>query len=214
MKKLAHIIQPLPFLFLTGLMTVCMLSSFNYAIPQHHGNSGEVNWAVLPNSYITINGSSNVNTFGCEATGLFHAETIHGTTAQDGKSIKMTGSITLAINQFDCNNRMLTNDLRKTLKADEHPKMSIRFLSLERMPFCNGGEDFLSGMVIIELAGKRKSFNLRYSFTKTNSGYRLQGSRAFSFADFELSPPKKIGGLVKVKDDFDVAFTLLLGNIN
>lgn len=214
MKKLAHIIQPLPFLFLAGLVTVCMLGSFNYAIPQHHANSGEVNWAVLPNSYITINGSSNVNTFGCEATGLFQAETLHGTTAQDGKSIKMTGSITLGINQFDCNNRMLTNDLRKTLKADEHPQMNIHFLSLERMPLCNGGEDFLSGMVIIELAGKRKPFNLRYSFTKTNSGYRLQGSRGFSFADFDLSPPKKIGGLVKVNDDFDVAFTLLLDNIN
>ena len=214
MKKLARIIQSLPFLFLAGMVMVGVLGSFNYATPQRHGLGGEVNWAVLPNSYISINGRSNVNTFGCEATGLFQAETLHGTIAQDGKSIKMTGSITLAINQFDCNNRMLTNDLRKTLKADEYPQMSIRFRSLERMPFCNGGEDFLSGMVIIELAGKRKPFNLRYSFTKTGSGYKLQGSRTFSFADFDLSPPKKIGGLVKVNDDFDVAFTLLLDNIN
>lgn len=212
MKKLAHILQPLPFMFIIGFVMVGLLSSFNHAISQHHAHSGDVSWAVLPTSFITINGSSNVNTFGCEAKGLFKAETLHGTTAQDGKGIKMTGTISIAINQFDCNNRMLTSDLRKTLKAEEYPQMNIRFLSLERMPFCNGGEDFVTGMVIIELAGKRKPFNLRYSFIKTSSGYRLQGSRAFSFADFDLSPPKKIGGLVKVKDDFDVAFTLLLDN--
>ncbi len=214
-KKLISINQPFPFLhFVLGVAMICLLSSFIPSNDQYHANGNEVKWAILPNSFITINGSSNVNTFGCEANGTFKAETLRGAVAKDGKTIEMKGSVTIAINQFDCNNRLLTNDLRKTLKADEHPQMVIRFLALERMPFCDGGEDFVSGKVIIELAGQRKPFELRYSFIKTASGYKLQGSRAFSFADFDLTPPKKIGGLVKVKDDFDVAFTLLLNNIN
>ncbi len=193
---------------------VLALVAFKPVITRYEAGTQTVSWAVLPNSFITINGSSNVNTFGCEAIGLFQAETIQGTVEGNGKNVKMKGSISLDINQFDCKNRMLTSDLRKTLKAEEYPKMSIHFVSLERLPLCNGGEDFISGMVVIELAGKRKPFQLRYSFAKTPQGYKLEGSRAFSFADFDLSPPKKVGGLVKVKDDFDVAFTLQLSDAN
>lgn len=179
-------------------------------VTPHERHSSDIHWTVLPNSLVTINGSSNINTFGCEASGFFKADALQGNLAKDGKSVDMKGAITIDISQFDCQNRMLNNDLRKTLKADEYPKMTIRFVFLERMPLCDGGEDFITGKVIIELAGQRKPFYLRYAFSKTNSGYKLQGSRAFSFADFNLSPPKKVGGLVKVKDDFDVAFTLLL----
>ncbi|SEL60550.1 YceI family protein [Parapedobacter koreensis] len=191
---------------------LCTFVSFKYANPQYTTHTGELHWTVLPNSFITINGRSNINTFGCDASGTFKAEPLHGSLAKDGKSVTMKGAITIAINQFDCHNRMLNADLRKTLKADEYPQMTIRFVSLERMPLCDGGEDFISGGVIIELAGQRKPFNLRYAFSKTNTGYKLEGSRGFSFADFNLTPPKKIGGLVKVKDEFDVAFTLLLDN--
>lgn len=174
--------------------------------------TSELHWTVLPNSFITISGSSNINTFGCEASGAFQAEPLRGMVAKDGVSVDMKGAIRIAIGQFDCNHRMLTADLRKTLKADAYPEMAIRFLSLERMPLCDTGIDYITGKVIIELAGQRKPFNIRCSFSKTSTGYRLEGSRSFSFADFDLSPPKKAGGLVKVKDDFDVTFTLLLNN--
>lgn len=173
-----------------------------------------VSWMVLPNSFITISGSSNINTFGCGASGSFKSETLHGSTARDGKTVDMKGAISIAINEFDCKSRMLNKDLRKTLKAKEFPEMVIRFVSLEHMPSAEAGEDVVNGRVIIELAGQRKLFNLSYTFTKTPSGFKLQGGRSFSFADFNLSPPKKIAGLVKVKDDFDVAFTLLLHNVN
>ncbi|MBK1439333.1 YceI family protein [Parapedobacter sp. ISTM3] len=192
---------------------LCTFVSFKYANPQYATHaSGELHWTVLPSSFITINGSSNINTFGCEASGTFKADRLQGSVSKDGKRVNMKGAITIAINQFDCHNRMLNADLRKTLKADEHPQMTIRFVSLERMPLCDGGEDFISGSVVIELAGQRKPLNLRYAFSKTNTGYKLEGSRTFSFADFNLTPPKKVGGLVKVKDQFDVAFTLLLDN--
>lgn len=208
--KTTRYIQQLLRISLLGAL--CVFSSFKETGPSFNSRYTELRWTVLPSSFITISGSSNVNTFGCDANGIFRAEPLQGMIAKDGKTVAMQGAITIALNQFDCHNRILNNDLRKTLKADEYPHMTIRFVSLERMPLCNGGEDFISGKVVIELAGQRKAFNLRYSFSKTNSGYKLQGSRAFSFADFNLSPPRKVGGIIKVKDDFDVAFTLLLNN--
>lgn len=171
-----------------------------------------MSWHIHPSSSIKIHGSSNVNTFGCTATGAFQSKPI----ACEYKNIKnnmqavMKGSVTVEVKSFDCKNRMLDNDMRKTLKADEFPHLTIQFLELERLPDVDSDVDFLSGKVQIELAGKKKQFYLRYAFNKTPNGYLLKGSRAFTFADFDLSPPKKIGGLIKVNDDFDVGFTLVL----
>ncbi len=193
------------------LAMLCLLASFKAGRIDENG-SPMLRWHVLPSSFISIKGSSNVNTFGCEVSGAFSAQPLKGMATKNGKGVDMEGSIRIAINQFDCGNRMLTSDLRKTLKADQHPHMTIHFLWLDRMPLCEGGDDFITGRVVIELAGQRKSFHLRYAFSKTDTGYQLAGSKAFTFADFDLRPPQKIGGLVKVKDDFDVAFTLRLDN--
>lgn len=199
---------------LTLLGILCLLSSFAFQ-PQHKNNNtlkSNFKWGIQRNSSITIKGSSNVNTFGCSSSGNFKSETLHGT-IKPNQSIEMKGSVTIDIHSIDCNNRILTNDLRKTLKAEEYPNMKIHFKSLERIPIASDGEDFVGGNVIIELAGTKKSFYLRYSFVQTKEGITLSGSRAFSFADFDLSPPQKAGGLIKVKDDFDVAFTLVIKDL-
>lgn len=195
---------------------LCLLASFNNASkhPAHDNNVKEVKWNILNNSSISIRGSSNINTFTCQTNGAFKAETLRGLVTKSNKTVEMAGAITVPIEQFDCKNRMLNTDLRKTLKADTYPEMKIQFLSLERMPIPNEGEDYVSGYVIIELAGKKKKFHLRYAFSEIPNGLILSGSRSFSFADFELSPPKKVGGLIKVRDDFDVGFTLVLSKVN
>lgn len=199
--------------YLTAVLccAICLLASFNEGVSLLNTENQEVRWKVLPNSSINIKGSSNVNTFGCKAGGAISADMLHATMAKDKKSVTMKGAVSININQFDCKNRMLTNDLRKTLQADKYPEMKIHFLSLERMPLASEGEDFLSGHVLIELAGQKKKFHLRYAFQRTQAGTTtLSGSRTFSFSDFDLTPPKKVGGLVKVNDDFDVSFTLVL----
>jgi len=114
----------------------------------------------------------------------------------------------MPIENFDCQNRILNKDLRKTLKAEEYPTMTIHFVDLERIPNTDG--DYLKGTVQIELAGKRKQFVIPYTIKKTDKTTKLEGSRAFTFGDFDLVPPSKIGGMIKVKDDFNVNFTLYL----
>ena len=63
----------------------------------------------------------------------------------------------------------------------------------------------------MELAGVKKKFELNYSFRETSPGLmRLNGGRKFNFSDFKLAPPEKFAGLVKIRDEFDVNFTLIL----
>ena len=75
---------------------------------------------------------------------------------------------------------------------------------------CNN-KDLLKGWVELEMAGTSRRFEVCYSFIKTAGGIiELNGVRCFNFADFNLVPPKKLGGIIKVRDKFDVDFKLLL----
>ena len=66
----------------------------------------------------------------------------------------------------------------------------------------------------IQLAGVCKRFEIDYSFENSgSSSIKLKGSGSFCFSDFNPTPPKKIAGLIKVKDDFDVNFQLVLNAV-
>jgi hypothetical protein len=113
--------------------------------------------------------------------------------------------------KFDCHNKLITKNLHKTLQADEHPQLIIRFLSLERIPVFAGNTDLVKGWVSIELAGMSKNFEILYSFTKPGpSMILMNGGRTFYFSDFRLKPPRKLAGIIRIKDEFAVNFQLVL----
>ncbi len=201
----------------SGISALCLLTLASFTHSPAHAPEAWFNdtfrWAVQSSSSLSIKGSSNVNTFGCSSTGNFKSETVHGQVLKN-QSVELKGAVTIDINSFDCNNRMLTSDLRKTLKASEFPNMRIHFINLERVPLTHDDYDYVGGDVYIELAGEKKRFYLRYALTRTADGLTLSGSRAFSFSDFNLSPPQKVGGMIRVKDDFDVSFKLVIRHLS
>lgn len=168
-------------------------------------------WAVHKSSTLRIVGSSNVNKFACEIPGYNKIDTIFCPKDDAKKPVPLQGSLSIDVMQFDCHNKFLTNDLRKTVKADKYPLLVVRFLSLTRAPLITQNRDQIMGIVEVELAGKTKRFELAYSFVKNeNAQIELTSSRVFYFSDFELTPPRKLGGLIKVNDIFNVDFRLIL----
>jgi hypothetical protein len=169
-----------------------------------------VKWVVEKSSVLEVKGQSNVNTFTCNIVTYAKKDTITCTT-DPFKPVRLTGNLQMDVLSFDCHSNLITNDLRKTLKADKYPKMSIRFLSLQSMPQLQHKTEFIKGMIEVELAGVVKQFELCYAFSSTELGpIQLVGSRNFCFSDFRLAPPQKMGGLIKIKDNFAVKFQLNL----
>ena len=170
-----------------------------------------VRWAVEKTSTLKIAGKSNVNEFACSIAGYYQPDTISYVEDGAGKAVRLNGSLELDVLRFDCHSKMITNDLRKTLKAEDYPKLIIRFLSLERTPSLQSTAQTMKGWVEVELAGTRKAFQVAYEFSKSGSNtYILNGKRTFTFSDFKLVPPRKLAGVVKVKDEFAVDFNLRL----
>jgi hypothetical protein len=179
-------------------------------LPGSYAQNKTVKWAVQKHGTLWVNGSSNVNTISCSITGISEYDTIV-VIYDPVRAQTLRGSIRMNILSFDCQNNLIRKDLRKTLKADQYPMMTIRFLTLRTMPSLTSKPEVITGWVEVELAGVKKKFELSYSFLQTSPGIiNLNGGRKFCFSDFKLAPPQKFAGLVKIKDDFDVNFRLVL----
>ena len=170
-----------------------------------------VKWIIDKTSTLRIDGKSNVNSFTCDIEEYNRKDTIISGSYTASEPVALSGSLKLEIVQFNCHSSFITRDFRKTLKADEYPQMIIRFLKIESMPELKEKPELIKGFVEVEVAGVTKQIEINYSFSKTDNGLvQLNGEKNFRFSDFNLKPPRKFAGLIRIKDDFKVSFQLML----
>jgi hypothetical protein len=168
-------------------------------------------WLISETSFLSVNGSTNINKFTCDIPNC-DQDTL--TIWKSDKGVKLSGSINPTVLSFDCHKAMMTKDLRKTLKAKKYPKLHIRFLSLNELPELSGKPIPINGLVEIEIAGIKKLYEINYSISEdTGKVIHLLGSKDLNFSDFELIPPRKLGGMIKTKDQLTVAFNLNMKTI-
>ncbi|MBY0480565.1 MAG: YceI family protein [Chitinophagaceae bacterium] len=183
---------------------ILILSGFNHP-------DNKASWVVMQGSTLTVNGSTNVNSFRCDISNYNLPDTISlGRSTQKGVSVTMNGKLNLEIEAFDCHNKMMTSDLRKTLKAKQFPILSIKFISINSFPdFKNPTK--IVGVVEIGLAGVTKRFDINYLFSGDEKMLlHLKGNQEIHFSDFKLIPPSKLGGVIRAKDELLVEFMLKL----
>jgi len=198
-------IQHLPALLLAGMLWA--------QAPQPPGSNNQENqekWIVTKGCALQVNGRTNVNTFSCSINSYAGPDTLTvQRSCRKAQPVALSGYIGLPVTGFDCMNRTMTNDLRKTLKASEYPRMRITFVSLQQYPAENSGEITTCGAVIIELAGTARQFNINYRISRdAQQLIHLEGTQVIRFSDFNLNPPKKFGGMVRANDLLEVAFDL------
>jgi hypothetical protein len=173
--------------------------------------NAQTKWLINETSSLSVNGSTNINKFTCDIPNC-DQDTL--TVWKSDKGIKISGSINPAVLSFDCHKAMMTRDLRKTLKAKKYPKLHIHFLSLNELPQLSGKSMSINGQVEIEIAGIKKLYEIDYSISvDTDKMIHLLGSKDLNFSDFKLIPPRKLGGIIKTKDQLTVVFNLNMKNI-
>jgi hypothetical protein len=143
-------------------------------------------------NYIQINGSTNINTFKC-TNNTFRTPGGNFTISE-----KNLPNIALKVDDFDCRNRMMTSDFQKTLSAEEHPYLTIKFLSLDK------GKAVYNAQIEVKMINRSKIYNI--TFCLENG--KFTGKRSVKFSDFNIMPPKRMGGMIVVKDDLNLVFAL------
>ncbi len=175
-------------------------------------------WVVEKSSSLQIVGKTNISKWSCGVAEYAEPDTI--TFFDEGcrgqvRGIPLCGIVRINIGDFDCRNSLMTGEFKKTLQYKQYPQLTISFLNLDRMPDAAVKGETLSGEVMIALAGVAKKVVMRYSSTRVDATtIELTGEQSFCFADFGLTPPRKMGGLIRVSEGLDVRFLLCLHRIN
>lgn len=198
----------LKFLFLM-LLTPVLIHGFTIC------RSTPVRWVLNKDCSLKVNGSTNVNKFSCVIPNYPNADTLAFYRTNLNEPIKITGVMILDVRAFDCHNPIMTKDLRKTLKAEKFPNLIIKFISLSKYPDPSEKDNSLKGAVTISIAGVTKKFDIAYKCLPINGNtITLIGSKQVTFSDFNILPPRKLGGMIQTNDALAVEFILKMTQLN
>lgn len=165
-----------------------------------------VTWNILAESTLEIKGKTNVNSFNCLSKEYKGKDQLRETT-EEGTNY-WDGAIKVPAEGFDCFNKMMTKDFKETIKANEFPLIEMEFVKMKKS---ESQSNLLSGEGIVTLANVSKRVNLTCELQELENGVKkLVGSRKFLFSDFGIDPPKKFLGTVRVKNEVEVEFSILI----
>jgi hypothetical protein len=167
-------------------------------------------WIIEMDSKLAIRGSTNINEFVCKIDYYCGSDTLQFVrNPKDQRLIFSSNRMTIPIKDFDCGARQISNDFFKTLKSDTYPELSIQFRTLDN-PF---NQKISAGVVDITLAGVTTTYTVCYRVRIDKNIVYLNGVHPVNFSDFKLEAPKKLQGLIKVKEVLNVEFNLVLKEV-
>mgnify|MGYP005749761795 CR=1 FL=1 len=156
----------------------------------------ESNQLIITEQMVRVKGYTSMGKFNCEFQRVGQADTLRFNSSFSQKALKFQ----IPVKDFACGNFLLTHDFRTTLRAEDYPFSYVLVTNFREK----------SGKIIchlkVDLVGKKLDFP-DFQLEKVNKG--LLGKLTLDFQMLDLTPPSKLGGLVKVEDQLDLE--LLLG---
>lgn len=162
---------------------------------------------IHPSSKVTVHGSTNVNHFKFQYTeeiAINRPVKVRNT----GGTLKLAGGIIdLKVRAFDSGNGMMNKDFRKMLLEEENPFIQVELSTL--MPAWLPNEVWREGKADILVNINQIVRKYTVSCKVENPGSLLiYGTQKILLADFGLTPPVRMMGMVKVNDWVDLDFSL------
>lgn len=181
-----------------------MLVLFCSAITHAQG-SHKRKITVLPASNLTIIGDSNIAKFQCEFNTSYLEKSQVVGFEQKGNQIEFSEAILPLNNKgFDCGSKGINRDFHDLLKTDKHPRI---FLELDKVVLSSPARGIATVRIII--AEKQKSFEVPVVIEQGEIS-RFKGDLELNIKDYNLEAPKKLFGMIVVKDVIEIDFDLLV----
>jgi polyisoprenoid-binding protein YceI len=156
-----------------------------------------------------ITGSSNIRRFTCRARGLSgHVALRADNGAREilaGSNITEAPSLTVPIAQLDCGIGRMKWHLREAVHASDHPNVDFRLDRYE----ANLASDTPTVRIVgrVAIAGVARPVVLDARLAADSFGVlHVQGVYVVRMTDFGVTPPRRFGGLFKVRDRIAVHF--------
>jgi hypothetical protein len=161
-------------------------------------------------SKLSIKGKSNVNEFTCESEHELQKDSLDYSYVVRGDTVQVSGvNLSLEIDQFDCGKRAINRDFKSTLKYKEFPFIEIILNEL----VISDSTSLIpkEARVTIRIAGTERHYTVPLnSFSSSEESFTVGGNKVLRMTDFGLDPPSPMFGLIKVEDELDIQFDLVI----
>ncbi|MCH7408353.1 hypothetical protein MM239_03010 [Belliella sp. DSM 111904] len=150
---------------------------------------------VVTSKVITVQGNTSLGSFKCD----YRREGLRDTLLLNESPTKHTIEFDIPVRDFGCGNFLLNKDFRKTIKAEEYPNAKVIVKNLKR-----SGKYYTCDLHV-NMVGKRLQYR---KIALTNIDQQLVGNIVLDFEELDLSPPRKMGGLIKVEEQLALEIKL------
>jgi|WetSurMetagenome_2_1015567.scaffolds.fasta_scaffold27087_4 hypothetical protein len=116
-------------------------------------------------------------------------------------------SVIVPVKDFKCINRFGYRDFLSLLRADQFPYLEVK-IPLDGINFSRAGESVLLKNVNFIVAGVSKDYDINCNIGNgIGNSLKLNGSAKIRLTDFDLEPPVKSLGFIRVKNEIIVNFS-------
>ncbi|THD69199.1 YceI family protein [Robertkochia marina] len=160
---------------------------------------------IKNSSSLSIIGKTNVNTFKCRYDIEEISDPLQVGYTQIDETLTFNSAVLHLQNEyFDCGGKMINSDLHKLLDTPRHPEVTI---DLQRVyPHPRIKNNYIAA-VSITIAGVSKQYDMFLKVTPEDD-LSVKGVLEIMLPDFNLEPPQKALGMIRVKDDLVIEFLL------
>lgn len=160
------------------------------------------NMPVVCDNYLHIRGESNVNQFSF----IFNSVPRY-IPSDDTEGDTM--EIDIPVKKFEASNPMMYRDFLELMKENKHPNISVSF-SRKELESAIRDRSQPCPEVRITIAGISRIYVVDCMLEKCSGNYYLKGTEVVKLSDFNLKPPERLLGLVKVNNEIDVNFGFII----
>ncbi|MDT0678449.1 YceI family protein [Autumnicola musiva] len=163
------------------------------------------NIRILPESSLNITGDTNISKFNCE----FNASLLEGKKtvqlSKSGKNIHFKDAVLVLKNEgFYCGNRAIKKDFHALMQTEKYPSIK---LELKKAIMKDNGDAL--AQVVIHMAGKTKTYEVPVEIISCPTP-NFKGLLELNINDFGLEPPRKLFGLIVIKEEIEINFNLVI----
>ncbi|HZH70443.1 MAG TPA: YceI family protein [Flavobacteriaceae bacterium] len=162
---------------------------------------------ITANSQLFIKGTSNVNTFTCHYNQRMLAQKIPVEFRKSGTAL-IFKDVHMQLDNlgFDCGNRGINRDFHELLQTEAFPKIDFHLLEVDK------SASKPQAYVAIKIAGKKKKYTFPVEVFENSK--KIDGVLCLNITDFDLIPPRKMMGLIVVREDIEINFSFEIQVLN
>lgn len=171
--------------------------------------------ALHTDSQFWIQGAASSIRFTCQVNrveGTAELPTSQSALSSSSEERQTEVVVRVPVQAFDCGNSRMTKDLQEALKMEEHPKIKFELVhaTVGTSLDTTGTWRRIDVLGALTIAGTKRLINLEAAgHALDRHRFRVRGCKPIRMTYFNIEPPTKAFGLIKVKNRVEVQFDLL-----